>query len=340
MPKISGSVPVSLSSLSKLDTLNISALCKLSGSFPDLSMLGSLLNYVIMCTTLSGTLHTELAQLSLLTNLIIAQNQYLSGTLPTVLAQLSLLTNLIIADNTLLSGTLVSLDGLTDLVSFGVYANLVSGSLTQELGKLTKLVTLNVLGGGIVTQLVDDQGLCALPLLRQCYLNTLQCPLPKNCSSDCLRAQSFCGMSPTSFPSPAPSPTSSPASSTTSNSNTALIAGVASAVALVAIFVLLLSLCVAARYRLAKALEKSKWNDDNKRRNTLTRNPESQLAPDLCSLTSDTSGNETFPLSSFVRSSRTLSRAASGVRVSTCRSVSVLEPEFDSNKLPPVSLNY
>ena len=105
---------------------------------------------------LTGSIPSELSQLTSLTSLSLDENQ-LSGSIPSELGQLTSLTWLWLGEN-LLTGSIPSeLGQLTSLTSLNLDGNQLSGSIPSELGQLTSLTELwldnNQLSGSIPTEL-------------------------------------------------------------------------------------------------------------------------------------------------------------------------------------------
>ena len=133
---------------------------QLSGTIPSqLENLTSLETLVLQHNQLSGTIPSQLENLTSLETLVLQHNQ-LSGTIPSQLENLTSLEVLALNDNQL-SGTIPSqLGNLTsDLYFLGLANNQLSGTIPSQLGNLTGLRTLvlwnNQLTGTIPAELGD-----------------------------------------------------------------------------------------------------------------------------------------------------------------------------------------
>ena len=111
---------------------------------------------MLMGRGLSGSLPTELGNLSQLIALLLNDND-LSGGIPEELGNLSQLTALLLNENDLSGGIPEELGKLTQLSTLDLGSNSLSGEIPEELGKLTKLVHLylnqNDLSGEIPEEL-------------------------------------------------------------------------------------------------------------------------------------------------------------------------------------------
>ena len=116
---------------------------------------------------LSGTLPSELGNLTNLTHLWLYSNQ-LSGEIPSELGSLANLTELWLYSNQL-SGSIPSeLGSLANLTELWLYSNQLSGSIPSELGNLANLtvlgLTFNQLSGEIPSELGNLANLTGLQL--------------------------------------------------------------------------------------------------------------------------------------------------------------------------------
>ncbi len=116
---------------------------------------------------LSGSIPTQLGNLSKLTTLILLGNR-LSGSIPTQLGNLSNLTTLDLGHNGLSGSIPTQLGNLSNLTKLDLFASGVSGSIPAELGNLSNLTELtlaaNQLSGSIPTQLGNLSNLTKLSL--------------------------------------------------------------------------------------------------------------------------------------------------------------------------------
>ena len=187
--QLSGEIPVELSNLTKLKTLDLSE-NQLSGEIP--AELGSLTNLEwleIGQNQLSGEIPAELARLTRLKLLDLSGNQLsgeisaelgnltnlewlkighneLSGEIPEELSKLANLENLDLGANEFNGGIPEELSSLTNLRYLDLAANPLGGEIPEELGKLTNLEALslqrNQLSGEIPPELGSLTKLYAL----------------------------------------------------------------------------------------------------------------------------------------------------------------------------------
>ena len=107
--------------------------------------------------SLTGTIPSELGNLSNLTYLYLAYNS-LSGTIPAELGNLSNLAYLLLGYNSL-SGTIpAELGNLSNLTYLFLAGNSLSGSIPSELGNLTKLTTFSTSGNSLTGSIPDGMG--------------------------------------------------------------------------------------------------------------------------------------------------------------------------------------
>ena len=142
----------------------------LTGTIPtELGQLSSLTQLWLSENQLSGSIPAELGNLTSLTWLWLSKNQ-LSGTIPTELGQLSSLTQLWLDDNRLTGSIPAELGSLTGLTFLRLDVNFLSGTIPTELGQLTNLeelvLSVNELTGTIPTELASLTGLYSLTLDR------------------------------------------------------------------------------------------------------------------------------------------------------------------------------
>ena len=140
----------------------------LSGSIPtELGNLTNLTGLYLIRNQLSGSIPTELGNLTNLTALNLSFNE-LSGSIPTELGSLTNLTGLNLRDNQLSGPLPSSLGNLSNLTTLYLYTNQLSGPLPSSLGNLTNLklldLSINQLSGSIPTELGNLTNLTALGL--------------------------------------------------------------------------------------------------------------------------------------------------------------------------------
>jgi Leucine-rich repeat (LRR) protein len=137
---------------------------KLSGTIPsELGQLSKLVYLILNNNHLTGTIPSVLGQLSKLEFLYLHNNQ-LTGTIPSEIGQLSNLAGLILADNQL-SGTIPSkLGQLTQLIYLDINHNQLWGSMPSEIGNLTKLlhfdISHNYISGNVPASFANLVNLC------------------------------------------------------------------------------------------------------------------------------------------------------------------------------------
>ncbi|MEN8218677.1 MAG: leucine-rich repeat domain-containing protein [Pseudomonadota bacterium] len=128
---------------------------------------GHISGFKLSSNELTGTIPTELANLSNLGALNLRGNQ-LTGSIPTELANLSNLGDLNLSYNQLTGSIPIELGNLTNLESLSLGDNQLSGSIPSELGNLTNLESLslgdNQLSGSIPSELGNLTNLTGLYL--------------------------------------------------------------------------------------------------------------------------------------------------------------------------------
>ena len=128
---------------------------------------------------LSGTIPTQLGNLSNLRTLQLSNNQ-LTGTIPTELGNLANLTRLDLYRNQLTGSIPTQLGNLANLTSLNLGINQLTGSIPTQLGNLANLTSLNLEGnqltGSIPTQLGNLSNLEILKFAR----NRLTGPIPSS----------------------------------------------------------------------------------------------------------------------------------------------------------------
>jgi len=152
--QLSGSIPANLASLTLLQGIDLGN-NQLSGGIPP--SLGDLTNLVYLeldGNQLSGSIPDTVGNIFWMQTLYLDDNQ-LSGSIPASLSDLPVLTSLVLADNKL-SGQIPDLSPAPIYV-LDLSGNQLSGSIPASLGKLSRLETLslafNHLGGIIPTNL-------------------------------------------------------------------------------------------------------------------------------------------------------------------------------------------
>lgn len=163
----SGSIPSTLGSLRKLETLFLIG-DNLTGSIPpELGQLSSLKELYLNVNELTGSIPPELGDLSELTVLKLDNNQ-LSGAVPPELGKLSQLQKLDLISNQLTGSIPRELAGMTSLQYLDLSVNQFSGTIPRELGSLSNLTTLGLwkdqLSGSIPPELGNLSNLQVLVL--------------------------------------------------------------------------------------------------------------------------------------------------------------------------------
>ncbi|KAL1539549.1 putative LRR receptor-like serine/threonine-protein kinase [Salvia divinorum] len=140
---ISGSIPLSLGSLSRLRWLNLSNNL-ITGSMPiALEKLNSLLVLDLSQNSLTGQIPEEISSLRNLTTLDLSLN-YLSGAIPIDFALLLNLKQLNLSRNSLSSSIPSQIANLSKMEELDLGLNSLGGELPQELGELRSLKYLDV----------------------------------------------------------------------------------------------------------------------------------------------------------------------------------------------------
>lgn len=165
-----GSVPSELWSLTKLKSLNLAANLLVSFDvFPDVFQLTRLTTLRLSSNILSGTLSSQIGNLSSLESLWL-NNIGLSGLLPSEIGALTALTDFTVADN-FLSGTIPSEIGFMSLLtSFKVGYNNFTSVIPSELYLLSQLHTLDVSSNQLTGVLPTEIGV--LVRMKKLYLDT------------------------------------------------------------------------------------------------------------------------------------------------------------------------
>ncbi|GAF91501.1 unnamed protein product, partial [marine sediment metagenome] len=111
----------------------------LSGSIPtELGNLSSLVYLLLPNNQLSGSIPTELGSLSILGGLFLGNNQ-LSGSVPPELGNLNSLEYLILENNQLSGSIPIELGSLSNLEYLWLYNNQLSGNIPAQIANLTSL---------------------------------------------------------------------------------------------------------------------------------------------------------------------------------------------------------
>ena len=154
---LTGSIPIVLSELSKLQTLDLGGGNQLTGSIPAaLSRLSQLQNLDLSENQLEGGIPATLGNLSKLQTLHLWDND-LTGSIPAALGSLSKLQYLYLHTNDLTGNIPAQLGNLSKLQRLDLNSNDLTGTIPVALGRLSKLTTLflhtNDLTGNIPAQL-------------------------------------------------------------------------------------------------------------------------------------------------------------------------------------------
>eukprot|EP01043_Picozoa_sp_COSAG02_P046803 COSAG02_NODE_4417_length_5382_cov_32.075147_1_plen_582_part_10 len=138
----------------------------------ELSRLDCLSGFRVAGTAMSGSIPSELGELTDLQRLALYSNPSLSGTIPSVLGQLTNLQLLYLFSNPSLTGTIPSeLGELTNLQDLSLYSNpSLSGTIPGELGELTDLQLLYVHNNSLVSGTIPSE-LGELTNLQQLYVH-------------------------------------------------------------------------------------------------------------------------------------------------------------------------
>ena len=140
----------------------------LTGTIPsELGNLSSLASLILRNNQLTGSIPSELGDLSTLTHLYLSSNR-LTGTIPVELGDLSTLTHLYLSSNQLTGSIPAELGDLSSLTDLYLGSNRLTGSIPDELGSLNNLarlsLTINELTGSIPTGLGGLSSLTVLSL--------------------------------------------------------------------------------------------------------------------------------------------------------------------------------
>ena len=150
---MTGTLPPSLAELGPwLDVLLYGGSDHLSGTLPDFAAFGKLRSLNGCCTSISGTIGTEVGLMTTLENQLSFQaadssGRYMSGTLPTELGALDKVTQLVLYFQNYISGTVptelgdlgrAAAQGSTSALA-ARYTRSLSGTLPTQLGRLTRV---------------------------------------------------------------------------------------------------------------------------------------------------------------------------------------------------------
>jgi Leucine-rich repeat (LRR) protein len=176
---------------------------ELTGTIPtELGNLSNLTRLSLSSNKLTGTIPTELGNLSNLTRLSLSSNQ-LTGTIPTELGNLSNLTRLSLSSNQLTGTIPTELGNLSQLEYLRLSFNELTGTIPTELGNLSNLTDLllndNELTGTIPTELGNLNKLTMLALFSNELTGTIPTELGNlsNLSSLFLYSNELTGTIPT-----------------------------------------------------------------------------------------------------------------------------------------------
>ena len=152
---LTGTIPVGLSRLSKLERLSLGG-TQLTGTIPiELAQLSQLRELELIGNRLTGPIPTELSRLSKLERLSLSGSQ-LTETIPIELAHLHRLGSLYL-DHNQLTGTIpVELSQLSGLQVLDLSNNQLTGTVPVELSRLSKLSYLNLSGNQLTGEIRMD----------------------------------------------------------------------------------------------------------------------------------------------------------------------------------------
>ena len=175
---LSGTIPTSISNLTALDSLVLTA-NRITGTIPSLTGLTRLTNLDLNNNHLTYTIPEDIGELTKLKSLMLYYNS-LSGTIPSTIGNLGMLTMLEFDSNQLTGGIPSSIGSATALKMVYLYSNLLSLPLPPEIGNLREMtdlvIYLNEINGSIPSALCQCSKL-ELLLLNE---NRLTGPLPED----------------------------------------------------------------------------------------------------------------------------------------------------------------
>lgn len=157
---IAGTLPEELSLLSRLESLDLVSNPELSGNIPTrLLRMTTLTSLGLRKNALTGTLPSELGLLTQLTVLYFGEQQDMYGTFPTEpFSRLTNLQQMAIGGSKSHTGTLPTEVGkLTNLVALGILGTSLSGPIPSQVGQMSTLkylfMAMNQFSGTIPTEL-------------------------------------------------------------------------------------------------------------------------------------------------------------------------------------------
>jgi Leucine-rich repeat (LRR) protein len=185
--QLKGQIPPAVYQLTNLGSLNLDGNVMTGTVSTELGQLSKLTELLIWTNEgLTGSLPTELGLLTGLTQLFMLSSRFsgerLSGPIPTEIGNLSQLTNLILSGY-LFNGTIpTELSRLTPVDWLYLQRNELRGSIPTELGRLTKLGELDVSENTALTGSVPES-LCAM-IRNKSLVVKVSCDVV-NCSESC-----------------------------------------------------------------------------------------------------------------------------------------------------------
>ena len=177
---LSGSVPLELVRLTRLESLNLASNV-LSGSIPpELGDLENLTSLNLSFNGLLGDIPIELGELTNLADLNLSYNN-LAGSIPEEIGNLIQLESLVLSGNQLAGTIPAEIGNLTALSDLLLSFNQLHGSIPAELGNLRELVTLqlqaNALSGEIPSELENLANLESLWLYQNDFTGEIPAQL-------------------------------------------------------------------------------------------------------------------------------------------------------------------
>jgi RHS repeat-associated protein len=145
-----------LSALTKLTYLDCAA-SKRSGGIELVYSLKNLRHLYLQYNTLSGSLSSEIGELSGLIRLYLYNNQF-SGSIPEELGSLSMLLYLYLQDNKFSGSIPKSIGALKNVVALNFFNNKLSGAIPSEVGDMEDLQTFNVSNNNLTGPIPQSLG--------------------------------------------------------------------------------------------------------------------------------------------------------------------------------------